>query len=205
MEQYDHRIDVYIGKKPAFAQPILNHLRELMHSVSPQITETIKWGHPFFEYKGIFANMAGFKEHCVFGFWNSSALVDPHGAIHRGDEKDSAGNFGRITQLSDLPGDEILKDFILQAIALKDNNYQPPAKKAAEKAPKAEIPMPDYFAEALATNQKALATYQDFSPSCKREYLEWITEAKTEPTRQKRIETALEWMEEGKSRNWKYK
>ena len=94
----------------------------------------------------------------------------------------------------------------MQAIALKDNGYQPAAKKTAiAKAPKAEIPMPDYFSAALATNQKALATYQDLSPSCKREYLEWITEAKTEPTRQKRIETALEWMEEGKTRNWKYK
>jgi uncharacterized protein YdeI (YjbR/CyaY-like superfamily) len=203
MEQYDHRIDEYIGKKAAFAQPILKHLRELMHSVSPQITETIKWGHPFFEYKGTLANMAGFKEHCVFGFWNSTAIVDPYGVLQRPGEKDAAGNFDRITKLTDLPDDEILKDFILQALALKDNNYKPSTKKTP--AVKAPIEMPDYFATALAGNQKALATFQDFSPSCKREYLEWITEAKTEPTRQKRVETALEWMAEGKSRNWKYK
>jgi uncharacterized protein YdeI (YjbR/CyaY-like superfamily) len=203
MEQYDHRIDEYTGKKPAFAQPILNHIRGLMHAVSPQITETIKWGHPFFEYKGTFANMAAFKEHCVFGFWNSSALVDKHGAMLRDEEKESAGNFGRITKLSDLPDDEILKDFILQAIALKDSNYKPAAKKAA--TPKAPIEMPDYFAAALAGNQKTLAIFHDFSASCKREYLEWLTEAKTEATRQKRLETALEWIGEGKTRNWKYK
>ncbi|MCC8424091.1 YdeI family protein [Mucilaginibacter sp. UR6-11] len=203
MEQYDHRIDEYIGKKAAFAQPILKHLRALMHSVSPQITETIKWGHPFFEYKGTLANMAAFKEHCVFGFWNSTAINDPYGVMQRPGEKEAAGNFDRITKLSDLPSDEILKDFILQGIALKDNNYKPSAKKAS--VPKAPIEMPDYFAAALADNQKALAIFQDFSPSCKREYLEWITEAKTDATRQKRIETALEWIGEGKTRNWKYK
>jgi uncharacterized protein YdeI (YjbR/CyaY-like superfamily) len=206
MEQYDHRIDEYIGKKAAFAQPILKHLRALMHSVSPQITETIKWGHPFFEYKGVLANMGGFKEHCVFGFWNSSALHDPNSILKHADEKEAAGNLGRITKLSDLPADDILKDFIHQAIKLKDSAPAQKEKKAAlPKAPKAPIEMPDYFAAALADNQKALATFQDFSPSCKREYLEWITEAKTEATRQKRIETALEWISEGKTRNWKYK
>lgn len=207
MEQYDPRFDEYIGKKAAFAQPILKHLRELMHSVSPQITETMKWGHPFFEYKGILANMGGFKEHCVFGFWSSSALNDPNGIIKHGDEKGAAGNFGRITKLSDLPDDAILKDFILQAIAIKDAGpgTKPEKKLARPKAPKAPIEMPDYFAAALQTNQKALERFQDFSPSNKREYLDWIIDAKTEATRQKRIETALEWMSEGKSRNWKYK
>jgi uncharacterized protein YdeI (YjbR/CyaY-like superfamily) len=207
MEQYDPRFDEYIGKKAAFAQPILRHLRELMHSVSPQITETIKWGHPFFEYKGILANMAGFKEHCAFGFWGSSALNDPNGIIKHGDEKDTAGNFGRITQLSDLPDDAILKDFILQAIAIKDAGpgVKPQKKETAPKAPKAPIEMPDYFAAALQTDQKALAVFQNLSPSNKREYLEWIVEAKTEATRQKRIETSLQWLAEGKSRNWKYK
>jgi hypothetical protein len=124
MEQYDHRIDEYIGKKAAFAQPILKHLRELMHSLSPQIAETIKWGHPFFEYKGTLANMAAFKEHCVFGFWDSTAINDPYGVLQRPGEKDAAGNFDRITKLTDLPSDEILKDFILQALALKDTTHK---------------------------------------------------------------------------------
>jgi uncharacterized protein YdeI (YjbR/CyaY-like superfamily) len=206
MEQYDPRIDEYIGKKAPFAQPILKHIRKLMHAASPLITENIKWGHPFFEYKGIFANMAGFKEHCVFGFWGSSAFADPHGVIQLGDEKESAGNFGRITKLSDLPGDEILTEIIMQAIAIKDNpELAPPKKPKPAKAPKAEIVPPDYFIAALAQSPNALSIYESFSASCKREYLEWITEAKTEPTRLKRTETAVEWIAEGKTRNWKYK
>lgn len=207
MQQYDPRIDEYIGKKAPFAQAILKHLRELVHSVSPQITETIKWGHPFFEYKGVLANMAGFKAHCAFGFWGSRSLNDPHNILKHSQERDGAGNFGRITKLSDLPDDAILKDFILQAIAIKDAGPEAAVvkKPAPPKAPKAPIEMPDYFAGALQTNQKALATFQNFSPSNKRESLEWIIDAKTEATRQKRIEQALEWMAEGKSRNWKYK
>ncbi|MFD2147800.1 YdeI/OmpD-associated family protein [Mucilaginibacter antarcticus] len=176
-----------------------------MHAASPLITETIKWGHPFFEYKGVLANMAGFKEHCVFGFWGSSTFADPHGVIQLGDEKESAGNFGRITQLADLPGDAILTEIILQAIAIKDDpGLAAPKKPKPAKGPKTEILMPDDFAAMLEREPKALAIYHDFSPSKKREYLEWITEAKTEATRQKRMETALEWIAEGKTRNWKY-
>ncbi|MDB5031291.1 YdeI/OmpD-associated family protein [Mucilaginibacter sp.] len=207
MEQYDHRIDTYIGKKPAFAQPILQHLRALVHSVSPQITETIKWGHPFFEYNnGTLANMACFKEHLAFGLWSSTAIVDTHGVLQRPGEKEAAGNFGRITKLSDLPADDIMIDFIKQGMAFIEKGEKSPARKAsAAKPPKAEIATPDYFLEALAKDEKAAAAFYNFSPSHKREYLEWIIDAKTEATRQKRIETAMEWMTEGKSRNWKYK
>jgi len=204
MEQYDHRIDAYISKKPAFAQPILQHVRELMHATSPLITETIKWGHPFFEYKGVMANMAAFKEHCAVGFWDSSSLIDLHGVIHRAGEKESAGNFGRLTKVTDLPGDEILKDFILQAMAINEKGQKPVVKKSAP-AEKAEIVVPDYFVEALAGNPTAKAAFEAFSPSHKKEYLQWITEAKTDATRVKRMEQAVEMMSEGKSRNWKYK
>jgi uncharacterized protein YdeI (YjbR/CyaY-like superfamily) len=202
MQQYDHRVDEYIGKKPTFA-PILNHLRKLVHEVSPLITETIKWGCPFFEYKGTLCNMAAFKEHCAFGFWNASSLKDTYGVIHKGEDKGSAGSFGRITALSDLPGDAVIQELILQAMALNEKGGKSPIKKAS--TPKAEIPVPDYFTAALAGQPKAKAAFEAFSPSHKREYLEWIVDAKTEATRQKRIETALEWMVEGKSRNWKYK
>ncbi|HEY0245231.1 MAG TPA: YdeI/OmpD-associated family protein [Mucilaginibacter sp.] len=205
MEQYDHRVDAYIAKAPEFAQPILMHLRELIHATSPLITETIKWGFPFFEYNGTLANMAAFKEHCSFGFWNSSSIVDLYGVIHRGGEKESAGNFGRLTKLSDLPFDDILKDFILQAIALNEKSGKKAVVKKTASAPKAPIETPDYFIGALEKKPKAKAVFEAFSPSHKREYLEWIIDAKTEPTRQKRIEQALEWMSEGKSRNWKYK
>ncbi len=203
MEQYDHRIDAYISKKPAFTQPILQHIRALMHATSPLITETIKWGHPFFEYHGVMANMAAFKEHCAFGFWDSSALIDPHGVIDRAGEKESAGNFGRLTKVTDLPGDEILKDFILQAMAINEKGQKPVVKKAAP-APKAPIETPDYFIEALARHPEAAAAFYDFSPSHRKEYLQWITEAKTEATREKRMAQAFEMMSEGKSRHWKY-
>jgi uncharacterized protein YdeI (YjbR/CyaY-like superfamily) len=138
-------------------------------------------------------------------FWllEQQGIVDPHGVLQLPDEKEAAGNFGRITKLSDLPGDKILKDFILQAMALKDNNYKVPAKQA--KAPKAPIVEPGYFIDALNKNAKAKATYEAFSPSHKREYLEWITEAKTEATQLKRTESAMELMVEGKSKNWKYR
>ncbi|MGF7081739.1 YdeI/OmpD-associated family protein [Mucilaginibacter sp. UYCu711] len=207
MKQYDPRVDEYIGKTPAFAQPILKYIRELMHAASPHITENIKWGCPFFEYKGIIGNMAAFKQHCAVGIWNSANIKDEHGFIKVAGEKDSAGSFGRITSLADLPPDKILLGYIKQAVALnEDGNAKPiaPGRSATPK-PKAEIATPDYFIAALQENQKANTAFQAFSPSCKREYLEWITEAKTEPTRQKRMETALEWIAEGKTRHWKYK
>jgi uncharacterized protein YdeI (YjbR/CyaY-like superfamily) len=203
MKQYDPRIDEYIDKKPAFAQSVLKYIRELMHAASPLITENIKWGHPFFEYKGALANMAAFKAHCALGFWKGSLLKDPRGFINKGDEP-SAGSFGRITSLTDLPPDEVLIDFIVQAIALNEAGEKGNMKKAVS-IPKAAIPEPDYFIAALEENQQAKAVFDAFSPSCKREYLEWITEAKTEPTRLKRMETALEWIAEGKTRHWKYK
>jgi len=204
MEQYDHRVDAYISKKPAFAQPILQHIRALIHATSPLITETIKWGHPFFEYHGVMATMAAFKEHCAFGFWDSSAISDPHGVIHRAGEKESAGNFGRLAKVADLPGDEILKDFILQAMAINEKGQKAVVRKAAP-TPKAAIPVPDYFMEALAEHPKAKAAFDAFSSSHRKEYVQWIAEAKTDTTRIKRIKEAMAMMSEGKSRHSKYR
>ncbi|PJJ79775.1 YdeI/OmpD-associated family protein [Mucilaginibacter auburnensis] len=202
MEKYDPRIDAYIEKAADFAKPVLIHLRHLMHAAAPQITETIKWGMPFFDYKGPVCNMASFKQHCAFGFWKATSLNDPHGLINAGEA--AMGSFGRLTSLVDLPSDEILIDFIEQAVKLNEAGVKGNVKKSPG-APKPEIPMPDYFAKVLSQEPKALATFEDFSASHKREYLEWITEAKTEATREKRMATAIEWLNEGKSRNWKYK
>ncbi len=202
MEKYDPRIDAYIGKAADFAQPVLKHLRHLVHAAAPQITETIKWGMPFFDYKGPVCNMASFKQHCAFGFWKATSLNDTHGLINAGEA--AMGSFGRLTSLADLPSDEILVDFIEQAVKLNETGVKGNVKKVLG-MPKAEIPMPDYFAEILQNEPKALATFQNFSASHKREYLEWITEAKTEATRGKRMATAIEWLIEGKSRHWKYK
>lgn len=202
MEKYDPRIDAYIDKAADFAKPVLMHIRHLMHATVPQITETIKWGMPFFDYKGPVCNMASFKQHCAFGFWKATSLNDPHGLINAGEA--AMGSFGRLTSLTDLPSDDILIDFIEQAIKLNETGVKGNVKKTPG-TPKAEIPMPDYFAELLQSEPKALATFQNFSASHKREYLEWITEAKTQATREKRMATTIEWLIEGKSRNWKYK
>jgi len=148
--------------------------------------------------------MAAFKEHMGFGFWKQKELNDPGKLIK--EEDGTAGSFGKITSLADLPADEILIDFIHQAIALNEAGKDSTEKKAAPpKAPKAAIEMPADFGDLLGKNPKALEVYYNFSPSSKREYLEWIVEAKSDATRQKRMETALEWISEGKTRHWKYK
>ncbi len=201
MEQYDSRVDAYIDKAAPFAQPILRHLRELVHSVSPLLTETMKWGFPFFDYNGPVCQMAAFKEHMGFGFWKQKQLNDPGKLIK--EEDGTAGSFGKIASLDDLPADDILVDFIRQAMELnKAENKKPAIKK--ETAPKAPIEMPVDFADLLAANPKAQEVYDKFSPSHKREYLEWIVDAKSDTTRQKRLETAIEQIVEGKSKNWKY-
>ena len=201
MEQYDSRVDAYIAKAAPFAKPILEHLRQLVHQASPLLTETIKWGFPFFDYKGSVCQMAAFKEHIGFGFWKQRELNDPGKLIK--EEDGTAGSFGKITSLNDLPADEILIDFVHQAIRLNEAGNKKPAVKK-ETTPKAAIEMPVDFADLLAANPKALETYQKFSPSHKREYLEWIVDAKTDATRQKRMKTAIEQISEGKSRHWKY-
>ena len=198
---YDARVDAYIGKSAPFAQPILRHLRQLVHSVSPLLTETMKWGFPFFDYKGSVCQMAAFKEHIGFGFWKQRQLNDPGKLIK--EEDGTAGSFGRITSLSDLPADEILVDFIKQAMQLNEAGTKKPVVKK-EGAPKAPIEMPANFADLLANNPKAQAVFEKFSPSHKREYLEWIVDAKSDATRVKRLQTAIEQIEEGKSKNWKY-
>ncbi|MDB4904943.1 MAG: hypothetical protein JWQ63_4224 [Mucilaginibacter sp.] len=200
MEQYDNRLDAYIEKSAEFAKPILKYIRALVHEASPLLTETIKWGMPFFDYKGTVCQMSAFKEHCAFGFWKASLLKDTHHVIKIGDE--SAGSIGRIYSIDDLPPKEILTDLILQAIALNEKGVKVPEKKVSSE--KAELIIPDYFTDFLAKDPKAKEIFDKFSYSHKKEYAQWITEAKSETTRQKRMETAAEWIAEGKSRHWKY-
>jgi uncharacterized protein YdeI (YjbR/CyaY-like superfamily) len=203
MEKYDSRVDAYIAKSAPFAKPILQHIRQLVHATSPLLTESIKWGFPFFDYNGPVCQMAAFKQHCGFGYWKAAQLNDPYGVIRK--EDGTAGSFGLITSLADLPSDEILIDFIHQAIKLNEAGKSNPIKKeTAPKAPKATIEMPVDFADLLAANPKAFEVYEKFSPSHKRKYLEWIVDAKSDDTRQKRMQTAVEWMGEGKLRHWKY-
>ncbi|HVW15870.1 MAG TPA: YdeI/OmpD-associated family protein [Mucilaginibacter sp.] len=201
MGQYDERVDAVIAKSADFAKPILIHIREVVHRASPLISETIKWGMPFFEYKGPVCMMAPFKQHLGFGFWKASRLKDPNGHLKGSDDEAAAGSFGRIEKLSDLPPDDVLIDFIHQLIALNESGVKE-AKKPA--APKVDLPMPEDFDKLLKGNLAAMDNFEKFSPSKKREYLEWFTEAKSDGTREKRLEQALEWIAEGKSRNWKY-
>jgi uncharacterized protein YdeI (YjbR/CyaY-like superfamily) len=199
----DKRVDAYIKKAQPFAQPILTKLRELIHKANPDVEETIKWGMPSFDYKGPFCSFASFKQHAVFGFWKYALMKDPNGYLQERSNKggDAMGNLGRIENIKDLPRDKVIIDLIKQAKKLNDDGVKLPARTPK---PKAEIEVPGYLTAALKKNKTAKATFEAFSPSCKREYLEWITEAKTEPTREKRLDQAIEWMAEGKQRNWKY-
>ncbi len=201
MEQYDSRVDAYIAKSAPFAQPILQHIRQIVHQASPLITETIKWGMPFFDYKGSVCHMAAFKAHCAMGFWKGSRLNDTHHVLNTNDES-AMGSFGRITCIGDLPNDEALIDLIQQAITLNEQGVKVHIRKAP--AEKKELIVPDYFIHFLSHHPKAQETFEQFRPSHKKEYVEWITEAKTDATREKRMQQAVEMMSEGKTRNWKY-
>ncbi len=203
MGKKDIRIDDYIDQAQEFAQPVLIHLRQLVHKACPDVQETIKWGMPSFDYKGPYCGMAAFKQHAVFGFWKAKLINDPEGYLkdRAADGGEAMYQMGRITSLNDLPPDKVILDFLAQAKKLNDEGIKLPAEP---KKKKTELVMPEELVTALKKNRKALATYEAFSPSHKREYLEWIQEAKTEATRQKRISTAIEWMTEGKNKNWKY-
>ena len=201
MPASDARIDAYIAKSADFAKPILNHLRKLVHKACPDATETIKWGMPFFESSGsILCNIAAFKEHCSFGLWNAPLLKDPEGILQV-KEKNAMGHFDRITSLKDLPADKVIVAYLKEAASLNEQGVK---KSVTKKAPKPELPVPPDLAAALKKNKKAKTVFEGFSPSHRREYIEWIVEAKTESTKEKRISTAIEWLEEGKSRMWKY-
>jgi uncharacterized protein YdeI (YjbR/CyaY-like superfamily) len=195
----DARVDAYVAKSAEFARPILNHLRDVVHAACPDVEETMKWSFPHFTYKGMLCHMAAFKEHCAFGFWKGSLIVENG----EGDVEKAMGQFGRITRLSDLPSKKVLSGYIKGAMKLNEDGVKTPSR-AKPKVSK-ELVVPDDLARALEGNAAARAAFENFSPSHKREYVEWLTEAKTEATRTRRLETALEWMAEGKSRHWKYK
>jgi uncharacterized protein YdeI (YjbR/CyaY-like superfamily) len=205
-DNFNPKIDAYIAKSQPFAQPILEHIRQLVHKACPGVEETIKWSRPFFEYKGaILGNMSGFKEHCSFGFWGEeiAAVLLEEKLL----QPDAMGSLGRITSVRDLPPDKQFLSLLRQATGFIDRGeYTSPiaARQKVVKAPKAEAEAPPEFAKALKANKKAGAAYANFSPSCKREYVDWIADAKREETRDKRIATAIEWISEGKQRNWKY-
>jgi uncharacterized protein YdeI (YjbR/CyaY-like superfamily) len=201
MGNSDKRVDTYIEKAKDFAKPILTHLRKIIHRACPDIEETIKWGFPYFEYKGGVCGIASFNQHCIFGFWKASLMSDPHKIFYPKNEK-GMGVFGKLKSLKDLPSNKMLLQYIKEAIKLNEEGIKLPSKPKNSR--KKEIQIPDYFLKILKKNKTAFLTFKNFSYTHQKEYIEWITEAKTENTRDKRITTAIEWMAEGKSRNWKY-
>ena len=197
MGKRDPRVDAYIAKAPDFAKPVLTRIRKVVLGASPQVEETIKWGAPAYTYHGLLCIMASFKHYCALNFWKGSLILTTDGK--RAD--DSAGQFGKIASVSDLPPDKTLAGYVKAAMKLNESGAKVPQPKAkAKPLPKT----PPALANALAKNVKARATFDAFSPSHKREYVEWIVDAKTDETRQRRVDTAIEWLTEGKHRMWKY-
>jgi len=196
--QYDPRIDAYIARAAEFAKPVLNYIRDAVHAGCPQVVETMKWSRPHFEYKGVLCGMSAFKEHCAFGFWKGSLIVA------KGDNKnaDAMGQFGRITSIKDLPSKKQIVAYVRAAMKLNDGGIKSPMM--ANRKSRKPLPVPGDLAAALKFNKAAKATFDNFSPSNRRDYIEWITEAKGEETRNRRLATTIEWLGEGKTRNWKY-
>ncbi len=195
MSTKDPRIDDYIAKAAPFARPILIHLRKLVHAGCPGVEEGLKWSNPAFSYKGIMCGMAAFKEHCAFGFWKHALVLGTDA------DRDAMGSFGRIASLDDLPPDTTIIGYVKKAADLNESGVKVARAPRASKPP---IRVPADVSAALKKNGRARRHFEAFSPSHRREYLEWITEAKTDATRQKRLAAALEWIAEGKGRNWKY-
>ena len=195
MSKRDPRVDAYIDDAAEFAQPILKHIRELVHRHCPQAEETLKWRMPTFMYQGMLCGMAAFKQHCAFGFWKHKLVV----GVERDDS--AMGQFGCVKSVKDLPSPKLLAGYIKKAMQLNEQGVAVPRARSKQRpAPKA----PDDLAAALKKNRKAAVVYAAFSPSAQREYVDWISEAKREETRAKRLATAVEWIAEGKQRNWKY-
>jgi len=200
MKKYSAQVDEYIEKSPDFAKPILRYLRETVHEFCPDAEEAIKWKFPTFMYKGkILCSITSFKQYCSLGFWLHGEMKTI-AELETTAEKTSMFSLGKITKIEELPSKALLKKAILEAMELTDMGVT--MKKALPT--KTETEIPDYFNKALQQNKNALKVFESKSPSFRKEYIKWITEAKTEATRNKRIEQALEWIEEGKGRNWKY-
>ena len=204
MSAKDKRIDAYIAHARPFARPILKHIRKLVHRGCPGVEETMKWSFPHFDYKGqMMCAMAGFKEHCTFGFWKGKLIRDPKGYLQRRstDGGEAMGHMGRITGVKDLPPDKVFIGFIRQAMKLNDKGITVPKKPQPKPT---QLAIPGYFLKAVRKNTKAYKYFESLSYSHKKEYVQWVTEAKTVETREKRLKTSVEWMSKGKVRNWKY-
>lgn len=194
------KVDQYISKQADFARPILEKIRKAFHKGCPEVEEVIKWGVPYFMHNGMLGGMAAFKKHVSFGFWNSKEMKDPEGLFDTGTGKKASMCNAHFHTLKEMPTQKILVDYVKSAVAL--NKDDQPKKKIAKK--KIETRTPSDLAKLLDKNKTAKSFFNSLAPSHKRDYIEWITEAKRDATRTKRLETAIQWLAEGKRRNWKY-
>jgi uncharacterized protein YdeI (YjbR/CyaY-like superfamily) len=196
MSERDPRVTAYVERSGDFARPILEHLRGVVHAAVPDVQETMKWSFPHFMYKGMLCSMAAFKHHCAFGFWKSKLVLEDDGS-------DAAmGQFGRITAVRDLPSRRELIRLVRKAAALNDAGIA--VARAPRRPARTGVSVPRELKAALDANPAARATFERFSPSHRREYAEWIAEAKGEETRKRRLARTVEWLKAGKPRNWKY-
>jgi uncharacterized protein YdeI (YjbR/CyaY-like superfamily) len=199
MATRDKRVDAYIGKSAEFAQPILAHLRETVHAACPEVEETLKWSMPSFMYKGILCGMAAFKQHCTFGFWKDGLMFKDDAAKQK--SREAMGSYGRITSMKDLPPKKLIIAHIKEAMRLNDAGIKAKREKTVPKKP---LPVPAYLKAELSKNKKAAATFDGFPPSARRDYIEWLADAKSDETRARRLASTIKWLAEGKRRNWKY-
>ncbi len=196
-------VDAYIANAGDFARPILRRVRALMHKACPGIEETIKWGVPHFEYQGIVGNIAAFKRHAAFGFWSRKLLKKRLGKDSRKmfpPSGDSSMGGRRIRTLAEMPPDALILRTIRAAVALNEAGLKP----AREQRRKPPVKPPPYLVAALKKNPRARAAFQRLTPAQQREYVEWLTDAKREATRERRLATTIEWLALGRQRNWKY-
>jgi uncharacterized protein YdeI (YjbR/CyaY-like superfamily) len=201
MAKKDPRVDAYIAAAAAFAKPVLKHLRRLVHTGCPEVEETIKWQFPTFMHQGMLCSLAAFKQHCTFGFWKHALIIEQNPAT-RQRAQEAMGQLGRLTSLSDLPSDKVLLSYLKTAVCLNEAGIKVP--RAHKPRAKRGLVVPDFFTTALRKNKRASVTFENFSSSHRREYIEWLTEAKRDETRAKRLAKTMTWLAEGKSRNWKH-
>jgi uncharacterized protein YdeI (YjbR/CyaY-like superfamily) len=194
-------VDQYIAKAQPFARPILERIRKAFHKAHPDVEETIKWGVPFFDYKGPLGNMAAFKQHVGWGFWKTRLMNDPHGLLPKTNDERTAMGGMRVTQLSDLPAEKVMVEYVREAIRLNEEGVKV-ARAPRKEAVEPEIP--EDLGAALKKSAAARKAFQGFPPSHRREYVEWITGAKQDATRKKRLAQTIEQLVEGKPLNWKY-
>ncbi len=202
MGKKEKLIDAYIAKSADFAKPILMHLRKLVHDACPNVEEKMKWSMPHFDYKGeMMCHMAAFKQHAVYSFWKAALMKDKV-LIENAKAETAMGHLGKLTTLKDLPPDKKIIAWIKEAMSLTDKGIKLPAK--AKTTAHKVLEVPDYFIKVLAKNKKAKQNWDAFAYSHKKEYVQWITEAKQEDTRNSRMVKAIEMISEGKGRNWQY-